>query len=119
MAIGEKQHATGKTADEHRARCLKLWNKRVSFERGLISLHEWQRLDGAFCSTYARLIGRSFFTVIDMKFGLGPRDIQVDDVICVLDGCRLPVILRKDGSDRCYTFIGPAYVDGAMNGEFV
>lgn len=53
---------------------------------------------------------------IEGNVGLGPRDVQEEDVVCILYDCTLPVILRKDG--RYYKFIGPAYIDGAMNGEF-
>ncbi|CAO2649303.1 Nn.00g066880.m01.CDS01 [Neocucurbitaria sp. VM-36] len=116
IVIGGKQQAID-LGDKDRARWQHAWNVRVGLEKGMISKDEWDRCDEFFCSTFSRLFGRSMFTTTEGNLGLGPRDMQTDDLVCVLYGCRLPVILRKDG--RFYTFVGPAYVDGAMNGEFV
>jgi hypothetical protein len=38
------------------------------------------------------------------------------DSICILFGCDIPVVLRKD-QDTFRRFIIDAYVDGYMNGE--
>jgi hypothetical protein len=68
-----------------------------------MSSDEWQRLDETFCNTYGRLLGRCVFTTREGNSGLGPRDARADDLVCVLYGCRLPLILRKNG--RFYRFI--------------
>ncbi|TVY30682.1 Heterokaryon incompatibility protein 6,OR allele [Lachnellula hyalina] len=47
--------------------------------------------------------------------GLCPWNAAVGDVICVLLGCRFPVILRP--VEGKYKLVGEAYVDGLMNGE--
>jgi hypothetical protein len=47
--------------------------------------------------------------------GLSPWNAAVGDVICVLLGCRFPVILRP--VEGKYILVGEAYVDGFMNGE--
>ncbi|KAJ8058806.1 hypothetical protein OCU04_011794 [Sclerotinia nivalis] len=47
--------------------------------------------------------------------GLGPWDSSQDDLICILPGCRFPVILRK--IDDHYILMGEAYIDGFMYGE--
>jgi hypothetical protein len=118
MFAGGKQPTLEHLGEENRMNELqKLWVTRVSYEEGTISSDVWHRYDESFCSTFVRLLGRAMFTTVEGNPGLGPRSMQEDDVVCVIYGCRLPVILRKDG--RYYTFIGPAYVDGAMNGEFV
>jgi hypothetical protein len=50
--------------------------------------------------------------------GLGPGDLQVGDLVCILLGFEVPVILRQI-SDVVYTIINEAYVYGTMQGEFL
>lgn len=47
--------------------------------------------------------------------GLAPDIIKVDDMICILFGCSVPVILRRASSN--YTLVGVSYADGFMQGE--
>lgn len=47
--------------------------------------------------------------------GLAPWDAAEGDVICVLPGCRFPVVLRA--IEGKYVLIGETYVDGFMEGE--
>ncbi|RDW57305.1 hypothetical protein BP5796_12755 [Coleophoma crateriformis] len=47
---------------------------------------------------------------------LVPSHARPGDEICVLYGCRVPVVLRSSGVDS-WTFIGDAYVDGCMHGQ--
>ncbi|KUJ08181.1 HET-domain-containing protein [Mollisia scopiformis] len=47
--------------------------------------------------------------------GLAPLNAMEGDIICVLFGCRFPVVLRPVSGH--YVVIGEAYVDGFMNGE--
>ena len=47
--------------------------------------------------------------------GFGPLATDVGDVICVLEGHKAPVILRRRGSH--YIFVGDCDVVGIMNGE--
>ena len=56
--------------------------------------------------------------------GLAPSKAQEEDLVCILNGCSVPVILRKTGlrsdqnsSDHYYEFIGECYVHGMMDGE--
>ena len=53
------------------------------------------------------------------RFGLGPTDAKIGDIICVLLGCSVPVVLREHvmGQEKYYQFIGEAYVYGMMDGE--
>jgi hypothetical protein len=118
MVAGRKQQALEQLGQDFSIRWRRhFWKRRIEFEKGMAGVDEWQRFDEAFSRIFARLIGRSVFTTIEGNLGLGPRDMRKDDLVCVLYGCRLPVVLRKD--NRYFRFIGPAYVDGAMNGEFV
>jgi hypothetical protein len=60
---------------------------------------------------------RRFFISHNKYMGLAPVDIQKGDLICILFGCRVPVVLRR--VEDHYIFIGPAYFHGWMNGEAV
>lgn len=53
----------------------------------------------------------------DNIFGLGPPGSGIDDLVCILFGCSVPVILRKERSGGHYTLVGEAYVHGMMDGE--
>jgi hypothetical protein len=64
-------------------------------------------------------------------FGLAPQQARMNDKICLLYGCSVPVVLREQTDDPCslfrcsgtpnirayYEIIGEAYVDGFMDGE--
>ena len=47
--------------------------------------------------------------------GFGPLATEVGDIVCVLEGHKAPVLLRRRGSH--YTFVGDCDVVGIMNGE--
>jgi hypothetical protein len=47
--------------------------------------------------------------------GLAPWDSEEGDVVCVLLGCRFPVVLRR--VERHYILVGEAYFEGYMDGE--
>ncbi|KAF4563714.1 hypothetical protein EYR36_002955 [Pleurotus pulmonarius] len=51
--------------------------------------------------------------------GLGPSELQVGDVVCVLHGARVPFVLRpcQDGEGKQYSLVGECYCDGIMDGE--
>lgn len=48
-------------------------------------------------STIRRSYRRRFFVTKPQIMGLGPVNIQEDDKICILFGCRVPVVLRLGG----------------------
>ena len=58
---------------------------------------------------------RRLFISEENLSGLGPWNAIDGDVICILLGCRFPVVLRK-ATDH-FTLIGEAYVHGYMNGK--
>lgn len=69
---------------------------------------------------FSRLSQRRFFTTESGYAGLGSDDIQQGGLVCVLYGCRLPVVLRNAAGKReapKYEFHGPAYLEGIMMGE--
>jgi hypothetical protein len=61
-------------------------------------------------------VTRHFYTS-DGYLGFGSRNIQKGDCVCVLQGCRVPVLLRKV-SDH-YHFVSTCFVLGLMDGEAI
>jgi hypothetical protein len=57
---------------------------------------------------------RRLFLSTSGFIGLAPWDAKEGDFVCVLLGCRFPVVLRRE--ERNYVLIGEAYIDGFMNG---
>lgn len=45
--------------------------------------------------------------------------MQVGDTICILFGANFPYVLRRSEDGGSYTFVGEAYCDGIMDGEFM
>ncbi|RDW56758.1 hypothetical protein BP6252_13981 [Coleophoma cylindrospora] len=58
---------------------------------------------------------KKFFEMDGGLVGLGPGSLRRDDVVCVLQGCNVPVILRNVGD--YYIYIGQCFVLGLMEGE--
>lgn len=85
-------------------------------------------------SSFLYILGRTlcqrrFFTTPDQNFGLCPEHAQEGDIVVVLDGGKVPYILRErpypfesTRSERLragptYQFIGECYVDTYMDGR--
>lgn len=49
------------------------------------------------------------------SFGQGPYTVASGDIVCVILGCRVPLILREQGEH--YATVGDAYVHSFMHGE--
>jgi hypothetical protein len=58
------------------------------------------------------------FTTHEGYIGSGSYAIKRDDVVCILFGCKIPVVMRR-GSSGTYKIIDAVYVDGIMGGEFL
>lgn len=58
---------------------------------------------------------RRFFVSGTGRFGWVPLRTEASDRVCVLQGMRIPVILRPRGDQ--WEFIGACYVHGLMDGE--
>ena len=64
--------------------------------------------------------GRAFFSARDGKFGLAPRDTCKGDIVCIVLGCRYPIVLRPALSNgKSYQVVGECYIEGFMNGEAI
>ncbi|KAF5549336.1 heterokaryon incompatibility protein [Fusarium mexicanum] len=61
--------------------------------------------------------GRTLFRTQKGMLGLGHELIQPGDVVTLLLGCHSPIVLRPR-HEGGFTFVGDAYVDGIMQGEF-
>ncbi|KAI5461794.1 heterokaryon incompatibility protein-domain-containing protein [Mariannaea sp. PMI_226] len=64
---------------------------------------------------------RTLFKTTKGMFGLGYRTVQPGDVVTLLLGLGSPVILRpcSESDGGGFTYLGDAYVDGIMYGEFL
>lgn len=59
--------------------------------------------------------GTGFFTATEGYIGLAPSTIKARDHICVLLGCRTPIVLQPDGP-YSYKVVGKCYMHGMMDG---
>ena len=81
-------------------------------------------LKPAFGSTQSRYVARvlrlcekrSFITTEEGYIGLAPKATKPGDQVCILLGCRNPLVLRPV-SGLQYKVVGECYVHGLMNGE--
>lgn len=67
-------------------------------------------------------VGCCFFSTADGYIGLAPKGTRTGDVICVLLGCRFPVVLRpisNASSEQIWQLVGISHVQGLMNGEAI
>ncbi|UPK95513.1 hypothetical protein LCI18_006448 [Fusarium solani-melongenae] len=61
---------------------------------------------------------RTLFKTLKHMLGLGYKMVQPGDLVTLLWGVKSPIILRpRDGGG--FTYVGDAYVDGIMHGEFL
>ncbi|KAH8747572.1 heterokaryon incompatibility protein-domain-containing protein [Hyaloscypha finlandica] len=61
--------------------------------------------------------GRCFIITQQGYYGLAPLITKQGDLCCVLNGTKVPYILRKSTEQSCYKLIGEAYIHGFMRGE--
>jgi hypothetical protein len=59
--------------------------------------------------------GRKFFISESGYMGIRPLALQEDDRICILLGCNIPMLIRKEGD--YYLLVGECFVWGLMDGE--
>ncbi|PMD63606.1 uncharacterized protein K444DRAFT_556346, partial [Hyaloscypha bicolor E] len=63
-----------------------------------------------------------FLTANDRKnhgelYGIAPPKAAINDIICILFGCSVPVVLRKVEKEDRHIVVGECYVNGMMDGE--
>ncbi|KAF2095818.1 HET-domain-containing protein [Rhizodiscina lignyota] len=49
--------------------------------------------------------------------GLGPKKLERDDQVWLIQGCRVPLVLRKTVRANEFELVGDCYIHGAMYGE--
>ncbi len=59
---------------------------------------------------------RTLFVTQTGYIGLGPLTMQPNDTVCVLLGCSVPVVIRREAPNR-HILIGECYLHGIMDGE--
>jgi hypothetical protein len=59
----------------------------------------------------------SFFITKKGYMGLGPPRIRNGDKVCIIFGCRNPLLLRK--TNDTFNLIGEVYIYGMMDGEMI
>lgn len=64
----------------------------------------------------ASLQFRTLFVTQTGYIGLGPLTMQATDMVCVLLGCSVPVVIRREGPNRL-VLVGECYMHGIMDGE--
>ncbi|KAK1751407.1 heterokaryon incompatibility protein-domain-containing protein [Echria macrotheca] len=61
---------------------------------------------------------RRFFLTTEGRMGIGPASMQPEDEVWILEGGRMPFILRRQNRDGSgLRLVGCAYVHGIMGGE--
>ncbi|KAK5659322.1 hypothetical protein OQA88_1415 [Cercophora sp. LCS_1] len=60
---------------------------------------------------------RRLFVTGSSYLGLGPKGVERDDEVWVVEGARVPFVLRKEGEK--WRLLGEAYLHGFMDGEGV
>ena len=68
-------------------------------------------------TTSAESMGRVLVTTDGGCFGMGPGRAQPGDEICVLLGCSIPLVIRRNGEE--FELIGECYLKDFMNGEAI
>ena len=58
---------------------------------------------------------RTPFLTENGNFGYGWKWVRIEDYVCIILGCDVPLVLRH--SLNCWELIGDCYVPGIMKGE--
>lgn len=61
---------------------------------------------------------RSVFITARGHVGTGPAHVLKDDIISLISGLSMPAILRNNPDGETFTFIGPSFCPGMMNGAY-
>ncbi|UPK93229.1 hypothetical protein LCI18_004164 [Fusarium solani-melongenae] len=62
-------------------------------------------------------LGRCLFYTTSGHIGLGPGDMALGDVVCILGGAVMPIVVRPLGDS--FGIVGDCYVNGVMDGEAI
>lgn len=67
------------------------------------------------------MYGRRYCLLSDKSAGLVPEHSEIGDIVCVVQGARVPYVIRpkavtEDGT-QTYELVGECYIGGLMKGE--
>jgi hypothetical protein len=78
----------------------------------MVTIEDYVRVDAAFKTT---LEGNLVFGTENEFIGIGPDSTLEGDVVCVFAGCKVPILLRREGDH--YYLVGTCAVQDLMNEE--
>ncbi|KAK0110806.1 hypothetical protein ONS96_002399 [Cadophora gregata f. sp. sojae] len=73
-------------------------------------------MEFVYACKFRDMFHRRLLTTRKGYVGLAHAQSEIGDMICVLEGCTIPMIVRP--CNRGFRLVGDAYVHGIMNGEF-
>ncbi|KAF4962406.1 hypothetical protein FSARC_9515 [Fusarium sarcochroum] len=76
-----------------------------------------EKMIDKFWNALPDLKGRTLFKTASGMLGMGRTSVKGGDIVTLIWDVPTPIILRPDGGN--YLFLGDAYVDGIMKGEFL
>jgi hypothetical protein len=65
------------------------------------------------------MIGRTFCLTQNRRLGVGSGAMLPGDVVVVPLGCSTPVLLRPEGTQGEYRYVGDIYIENYMFGKAV
>jgi hypothetical protein len=74
---------------------------------------------GDFIDKVNLICSRAYFSTTGGRVGVGPRNMATGDCVCIVQGAKVPYIMRFRPGDSFAEFVGDAYVDGVMYGEIL
>ncbi|KAL6355753.1 hypothetical protein LRP88_11358 [Fusarium phalaenopsidis] len=75
------------------------------------------KLINNFWTAQPYLKGRTLFKTANGRLGMARTNVKEGDIVTVIWSVPAPIVLRAQGSQ--YRFLGDAYVEGIMKGEFL
>ena len=108
-----------KATPEKEGNQFRIWMRKINYsafepEDLVVSAgkHQWLEFTAAFQQATTN---RRFFVTREGHMGLGPRDMEPGDVVCILLGAQVPFVLRAVNNH--YVLLGECYCHGIMEGE--
>ena len=103
----DRQISENITTFLHRVECV-VWNRR---------LFQAEPEGGVLSAKPTRVGGKQAKGIQESVIGIGPSGCEVGHMLCVLQGCSVPVVLGQSRRKGLFTVVGEAYVHGIMDGE--